>query len=548
MAYRFDKFTIKAQEAVQRAQSLAADRGHPQIDAVHLLAALVAETDGVVRPILDKIGANHSQLQRTIDGELGQFPKVGGGAPPQPADSLVKVFEAAARQASSMQDEFVSTEHLLLALTQTDGKAKNLLQLNALNEKAILQAMQAVRGTARVTDQTGAVLPGKTVKKGQVIFHLLPLLTPEGRANLAPYSFFNAVSYVPPQVIFSGGARPDRRGAPGFIKDSVANARATGEFVFNLVTRDLAERMNATSRECPPGVDEFALGGLTKAPSVLVKPPRVAESPVHFECKVVDVIATRARPGGQPNELVLGEVVGVHIDERVLTDGVFHMAKELYGITLKERTDLPVYQEDVRVFEVFDTDGKPLGLFLADFYARSGACGGKRSTHRLAQAVEEGHQAARRAVADFLRAETPNEVVFTSGTTEAANLVARGFPYEDSRREVVITDLEHNAVALPFIEAARRGDIELKICPTEDGALDLNRLEALLSGVSEALDEDRTEEDIFVPFADGRARARLHEEGIVLSEREAEGGHIVRVRWTARQKARWRSGPPPSPG
>lgn len=73
-------------------------------------------------------------------------------------------------------------------------------------------------------------------------------------------------------------------------------------------------------------------------------------------------------------------------------------------------------------------------------------------------------------------------------------------------------------------------------------------LEALLSGVSEALDEDRTEEDIFVPFADGRARARLHEEGIVLSEREAEGGHIVRVRWTARQKARWRSGPPPSPG
>jgi flavin reductase (DIM6/NTAB) family NADH-FMN oxidoreductase RutF len=152
-------------------------------------------------------------------------------------------------------------------------------------------------------------------------------LDAEGRANLAPYSFFNAVSYVPPQVIFSGGARPERQGGPGFVKDSVANARATGEFVFNLVTRALVERMNATSAECPPGVDEFALGGLTKAPSVLVKPPRVAESPVHFECRVVDVIATKARPGRAPNELVLGEVVGIHIDERVLTDGVVDYRK-----------------------------------------------------------------------------------------------------------------------------------------------------------------------------------------------------------------------------
>lgn len=117
---------------------------------------------------------------------------------------------------------------------------------------------------------------------------------------------------------------------------------------------------------------------------------------------------------------------------------------------------------------------------LAEFYAFWGACGGKRSTHRLARQVEEWHQAARLSVARFLRADTPNEIVFTSGTTEAVNMVARGFPYEPGRRRVVITDLEHNAVALPFIELAKEGRIELAICPTEDGVLDLDRLARLL--------------------------------------------------------------------
>jgi selenocysteine lyase/cysteine desulfurase len=118
---------------------------------------------------------------------------------------------------------------------------------------------------------------------------------------------------------------------------------------------------------------------------------------------------------------------------------------------------------------------------LADFYAHWGGCGGKRSTHLLSQQVEEWFSQSRSAVADFLRADGANEIVFTSGTTEAANLVARAFPYDAGRREVVITDLEHNAVSLPFLEAARRGEIELKVCPTDDGRLDLNRLEAMLS-------------------------------------------------------------------
>lgn len=117
---------------------------------------------------------------------------------------------------------------------------------------------------------------------------------------------------------------------------------------------------------------------------------------------------------------------------------------------------------------------------LADFYANWGGCGGKRSTHLLSQQVETWLQASRQAAADFIRADGANEIVFTSGTTEAANIVCHAFPYEAGRRKVVITDLEHNAVALPFIEKARRGEIELAICPTKDGKIDLDVLESML--------------------------------------------------------------------
>jgi ATP-dependent Clp protease ATP-binding subunit ClpB len=153
MAIRLDKLTIKSQEALQRAQALAADRGNPQIEALHLLAALVAETDGVVRPVLDKIGANRAQLERIIESELGHLPRATGGAQPQLGQSAVQVIEAAQKLADTMKDEFVSTEHLLLALTQVDSKAKNVLKLNAIDESSVLKALQAVRGSARVADQ-----------------------------------------------------------------------------------------------------------------------------------------------------------------------------------------------------------------------------------------------------------------------------------------------------------------------------------------------------------------------------------------------------------
>ncbi len=118
---------------------------------------------------------------------------------------------------------------------------------------------------------------------------------------------------------------------------------------------------------------------------------------------------------------------------------------------------------------------------LSDFYLNSGACGGKRSTHKLAQRVEDGFQEARRAAAKFLNAERSEEIVFTSGTTEAVNLVARAFPYEDGRREVVVTEFEHNSVLLPFYEAAQRGEVELKICPSKKGRLDMDALESLVT-------------------------------------------------------------------
>ena len=153
MAFRFDKLTIKAQEAVAKAQSLASERGNPEIDPLHLLAAMVGDPEGISGAILERIGANRSQLDRIIDAELGHFPKASGGSPPNVSAALQRVLDDAQREADSLKDEFVSVEHLLLALAKVDSKAKNVLSLNSVGEKEILQAMHAVRGSTRVTDQ-----------------------------------------------------------------------------------------------------------------------------------------------------------------------------------------------------------------------------------------------------------------------------------------------------------------------------------------------------------------------------------------------------------
>ncbi len=139
----------------------------------------------------------------------------------------------------------------------------------------------------------------------------------QGRCNLAPYSFFNAFNYTPPIVGFSSvGA-----------KDSLRNVQQTGEFAWNLATRPLAESMNRTSASVPPGVDEFVLAGLTPAPSRLIAAPRVAESPVSFECRVTQVIQLQGADGTKVETwLTLGEVVAVHIDRALLKDGVYDTA------------------------------------------------------------------------------------------------------------------------------------------------------------------------------------------------------------------------------
>jgi len=153
MPFRFDKFTIKAQEAVQGAVELAASRGNPQATPVHLLHALLAEREGIVRPLFQKIGVDLGHLERITEAELSHLPKVSGGAQPQPDQELIKVFETATAESHTMKDEFVSTDHLLLALVKVPSKAKNVLQLAAVGEKELLAGLQAVRGQSRVTDQ-----------------------------------------------------------------------------------------------------------------------------------------------------------------------------------------------------------------------------------------------------------------------------------------------------------------------------------------------------------------------------------------------------------
>ena len=139
----------------------------------------------------------------------------------------------------------------------------------------------------------------------------------DGHVNLAPFSFFNAVAYVPPQVMFATTG-PHRTGGP---KDSLANVRETREFVANLATWELREAVNASSASAPLEVDEFDLAGVTKAPARLVQAPYVAESPVHLECALTEIVELPAPDPADPNTVVFGEVVGIDIADRVIRDG-----------------------------------------------------------------------------------------------------------------------------------------------------------------------------------------------------------------------------------
>ena len=148
-------------------------------------------------------------------------------------------------------------------------------------------------------------------------------LSSKGIANLAPYSFFNAVAYYPPQVMFSSTSNHSFGG----MKDAVADAQDTGEFVVNIATWDLKEQMNASSVPAPHETDEFIHSGLTKEDSRLVKSPRVSESPIHLECRHIRSLDMLSDDSNDPNTVVFGEVIGVHIDDSVLVNGKIDFLK-----------------------------------------------------------------------------------------------------------------------------------------------------------------------------------------------------------------------------
>ncbi len=149
---RFDKFTVKAQEAVVGAQELARKHDNPEIAPLHLLGALLAEEDGIVTPLLQKTGARVDRIKQIVLDELVRLPKATGTQTGM-ARTTQDVFTAAQKEADRLKDEYVSTEHLILALTQVKSEAKEILSVNAVTHDAVLSALKDVRGAQRVTDQ-----------------------------------------------------------------------------------------------------------------------------------------------------------------------------------------------------------------------------------------------------------------------------------------------------------------------------------------------------------------------------------------------------------
>lgn len=145
----------------------------------------------------------------------------------------------------------------------------------------------------------------------------------DGISNLAPYSQFQNLTFDPPYVMFAAN-----QNTAGRRKDSVVNAEQTGEFVYNMATFDLREAVNTSAQEVPPEVDEFEMAGVSKTPSRLVKPYRVAESPVQFECRYHQTLRLPGNGKMGTTDVVIGEVLGIHIDDEfILPDGKLDILK-----------------------------------------------------------------------------------------------------------------------------------------------------------------------------------------------------------------------------
>jgi len=144
----------------------------------------------------------------------------------------------------------------------------------------------------------------------------------EGRPNLAPYSYFNGVASDPPCVMFGPSMRPaDPAAKERTFKDSHRNAEHSGEFVVNLATYELREAMNVSSASLPAGENEFLAAGLETLPSMLVKPPRVKGARAHLECVYLKTVELPPSRSGAANFIVVGRVVGIHVDDELIVDG-----------------------------------------------------------------------------------------------------------------------------------------------------------------------------------------------------------------------------------
>src|ERR1700730_6154331 len=154
MAIQWDKFTTKAQEAIQGARNIATENGNPEILPLHLLRALIEDREGIVRPVLEKAGAKIDEVEYRLEQAISALPKVSGGAQPTMSNALTKVLDRAFKEAANFKDDYVSTEHLLLALSeQKNDPAQLALAAVGATHDVILQALTSVRGTQRVTDQ-----------------------------------------------------------------------------------------------------------------------------------------------------------------------------------------------------------------------------------------------------------------------------------------------------------------------------------------------------------------------------------------------------------
>ena len=170
-------------------------------------------------------------------------------------------------------------------------------------------------------------------------------ISSNGKNNLAPYSFFNAVCSDPPCVIFASGGSTDERGK----KDSQVNAETTGEFVCSIVSYQQKEAMNQTSIHLPYGEDEMPNAGLEGEPSELVKPLRVKGAPVHLECRYIQSIQMPCWREGKENWVIFGEVIGIHVDPKIIRDG-------LVDVTIYKPVSRLGYMDYSTTIDVFQMD------------------------------------------------------------------------------------------------------------------------------------------------------------------------------------------------